>query len=364
MLLRFGMLRTTRIGPLAFYTGMYLKERDEGKRRLPWDILIPEGRPPANHQLLKMIKRRATVWDCGFLIRPRHWMRRLLGQSPILLDFPGAKFMYAFDLYRRTPPPFSFTPEEIEMGRRNLKIIGIPEGSEFFCFAARDRAYLKDRVCPVPGGWAFHDHRNSDIRQYSLATRQFASEKLYGIRVGSVVEKPLDNPPKFIIDYSTRFRSDFMDIFLAAHCRFFLGDTSGIFTVAHIFGVPVALANWVPIGIPLLSARDLFIPKKVWKASENRFLSFREIVHSGIDSWSETVQYERAGLEPMENTSGEIADLVREMIERLSGIWVPQPEDERLQDSYKALFEPGHCAHGSPARVGAEFLRANRQLLD
>ena len=38
-------------------------------------------------------------------------------------------------------------------------------------------------------------------------------------------------------------------------------------------------------------------------------------------------------------------------------------EDEELQSRFHSLYQPHHSCYGTPARIGAEFLRQNKELL-
>ena len=68
-------------------------------------------------------------------------------------------------------------------------------------------------------------------------------------------------------------------------------------------------------------------------------------------------------LEFIENTSEEITAVALEMDDRLNGIWETNEEDEELQRRFWALFGPDKLK--SPTlRMGAEFLRQNRGLLE
>ena len=115
-----------------------------------------------------------------------------------------------------------------------------------------------------------------------------------------VSKKPFisDNPR--IIDYATKYRTDFGDIFLPAHCKFFLGSTSGIVVAAQIFNIPSARANWVPLGVLPLGNTDIFIPKKLWVKNLNRFLTLKEIVQSGLHMAFSTEHYHKVGVEVVE----------------------------------------------------------------
>ena len=80
-----------------------------------------------------------------------------------------------------------------------------------------------------------------------------------------------------------------MDIHLGAKCRFFLGDTAGIYAISRIFRRPVAWVNYIPLDYaPTWSPSDLFIPKKLWLREQRRFLTFREILESEVGRFGET----------------------------------------------------------------------------
>ena len=74
--------------------------------------------------------------------------------------------------------------------------------------------------------------------------------------------------------------------------------------------------------------------------------------------------YNEAGLEVIENSGDEILDLAVEMNARIDGTWLDTEEDNELQRRYLDFFPPNHPQYGFTARVGAHFLRQNRELLD
>ena len=153
-----------------------------------------------------------------------------------------------------------------------------------------------------------------------------------------------------------------------------------------IFRRPVAYANSIPLEHAFTStAKDLFIPKKLWLRKEHRFLTFREINSSGAGQFLRSEQYERLELEVIENTPEEITSLAVEMHERLDGTWQGTEEDDELQREFWAIFNrsgrsgtfdaelfinqtPGSwlgTLHGEiRSRIGTEFLRQNKALLE
>jgi putative glycosyltransferase (TIGR04372 family) len=251
-----------------------------------------------------------------------------------------------------------FAKEEEILGKQHLKKMGIGENDWFVCFHSRDPSYLGE-------GSEYHDYRDSDINNYLPAAEYIAEQGGYAIRMGSVVDKPLpkERHPR-IIDYAIDYRSDVMDIYLSAHCKFFLGNTAGLFLVSTIFDVPAACANFLPLEYTPLRSGDLFIPKKMWSRDKKKLLTYKEILDSGAGLYLESKQYENAGIEVIENSSDEILELAREMNMLLDKNYESMEEDEELQRRYISLFRPNHHCYGTQARIGIYFLRKNIELLD
>ena len=55
--------------------------------------------------------------------------------------------------------------------------------------------------------------------------------------------------------------------------------------------------------------------------------------------------------------------LAIEMDERLKGTWQATKEDEELQTEFWSLFKPSEFNKVFVSRIGADFLRRNRELL-
>jgi putative glycosyltransferase (TIGR04372 family) len=182
--------------------------------------------------------------------------------------------------------------------------------------------------------------------------------------MGHIVEKPIDYSHERVIDYATHHRSDFGDIYLLAKCKFFLGSNSGLATVPLIFNRPVALTNVIDATGPATGSRDLTIFKRLWLIEKKRFMTFREVIRWGVWTYGRHKQFAEARIEVIENSADEVLALAQEMNERLDGTWIGKDEDEELQARFRSLLPPGFPWNGFPGRIGAEFLRENRQLLD
>jgi len=365
-LIRFGLLPSPRMGHFAGNTELYLCERDLGlQNNRAIDIFYLDPTFVCNTQLKKMWCRILYV----------SWFARWLDKTNRLLPgcekhvIPMRDEDYDFrGVLSQTRVHLCFTPEEERFGRAAVRSIGIPEGSPYVCLFARDSAYL-DRLHTYYSRehWRYHDYRDSDILNCIAAAEELARRGYYVVRMGALVQKPLPSTLPQVIDYALNGRTDFLDIFLSAKCSFFLGSTAGLSAIPRAFRRAIAYINFVPLNADHLllgSPGSLFIPKKLWLREERRFMTFREIRDSGVGSILRGDQYESCGIELIENTSEEITSVGVEMDERLKGAWKTTEEDEELQQQFRSLFKPGVDRPDPVMRIGAEFLRQHRALLN
>ena len=334
---------------------------DKRSVEVPKDFWIFLSREPANRQLMNMIKRRVVVIE-----HPLAWwiydmmLKRYVVQSRFQPFIPGD--LNDYSVWTGVPPQLTFTAEEEAKGLQLLKRIGIEPGIPFVCFHARDSVYLGHAL---PGqDLNYHNFRDCEINNCLSAAEYIARQGCFALRMGHKVEKNIETRDPRIIDYATRFRSDFGDIFLPAKCKFFLGSNSGLATIPLIFNRPVALTNVIDATGPATGSRDLTIFKRLWLIEKKRFMTFREVIRWGVWTYGRHKQFAEARIEVIENSADEVLALAQEMNERLDGIWVGKDEDEDLQDRFHSLFPSDFPWNGFPGRIGAEFLRQNRELLD
>lgn len=356
-------VRSSRIGPMAGVDVFLRRQALQGKGKNIRYLGIA-ATDVANQQFMLMIRRILPVLHIPQpppvqIVLQALATRSLLARTSL---FEELKFWAnEFTELNRSRTLLHFTDEEEQQGKELLTTMGV--NNWFVCFHARDSAYLDYKLGKRDKR---HDFRNCGVENYLPAAAFIARQGGYVLRMGAKVQSKLPQTTSRIIDYAIQHRTDFGDIYLPAKCFFYLGNTSGLNSVPYVFGIPVANANVIPITRgPPPGAKDLFIPKKIWSVKEKRFLTFREMVNSEeIEYWQKHGFREDAGLIPVENSPEEILDLAQEMYQRLQGKWKPVPEDEELQQKFKCLFTPQHQYYGFPSRMGAKFLRENKQLLE
>ena len=351
---------------------MYLCERDAGLHGRRVIDLFYYVQPIYNQQL-------KTMWDRTLPIsRLAHWAARLNGWLP-----GGTRYVVPWGreaghdihgLLADTKPHLSWTLEEERRGWAALGALGVSQEVPFVGMHAKDPAFRSRDLPTDHPDKHKHNCLDSSIETFLPAAEALVRRGYAVFRMGALVEQPLQTGNPRIIDYATTVRTDFLDVFLCAHCRFFLGDTGGIIGIPHIFRRPLAMVNLICLdAIWTHNPYDLLIFKKLWLRRERRFLTLREILESELAGRLgnfELEEYERRDIDVLDNTPEEITASALEMDERLNGTWETTDGDEELQRRFWTVYKDGlQVRFGGGvrrvlrARVGAEFLRQNQAWL-
>lgn len=355
-----------RIGHLALNTELCF-------RRIPDDkkckvFLFVEG-DVANHYLLKK-------WgEYGIVVDKRCYLKFYLLRSLIVL---GSRYVRQIDLHnneflewKEKTSIFHFSEEEKKYGEKILSDIGIMPSDWFVCIFARDKAYL-DTTYPgycddQERAWAYHDYRDSDIETLNLAIQEIIDRGGWVIRLGKVVAKEMTFKHPRVIDYPfSKWRSDFMDIYLQYRAKFILSSsTSGATDVSAIFGTPYCGVN-MPYNWNVAYKNAIHIPQKFVRQEE--YVGLRdwiEIVNKGNKSdYASTSFYEKCALRIENNSPEEILDLTLEMFERLDGKFIESQEDRMRQAKYLEIYKNYTDFSECKNPIGRQFLRNNPWYLE
>ena len=246
---------------------------------------------------------------------------------------------------------------EERRGRETMRKMGVPDDAWWVCFHCRSPGFS-----PVDDDEFMF--RNSEVETYFPAVQAIVEAGGWAIRMGDPTMPPLPAMER-VIDYAhSEHRSPFMDIFIAGSCRFFIGNTSGIILVPVAFGIPTVWTNIAPMSA-YATPGGIGIPKLVRSIKENRVLRFDEVMGSQISHFRYTHDFTEKDLECVDNAPDEIRDLTLEMLARVNGNdFESTAEDDELQEKMHALLRPGHYSYGTDGRVGRDFLRKHRDLLE
>ena len=267
------------------------------------------------------------------------------------------------DLFQtHTEPQLRLPDSVVQAGQAYLRSLGFAEDDWFVGFVNRDEAYLGQTQ--QRRDWSYHDYRNSKIGNYVSAMQTVVDAGGWAIRMGYHVEEPLPaNRDPRIVDYASEHRTPALDLFLLSRCRFFVVGNTGLSGIASAFGRPCAFTNLIPLTFvdPFLR-QDLYIPKLL-KDAGGQLIDFDAMRDLGLfdpsaGAWQSGF-YEDAGVRPVENSAGEIDDLVREMLNRTdSSPW------STVQTLFKKRYYSDHAENWSTKPdISSEFLSRHRDLL-
>jgi putative glycosyltransferase (TIGR04372 family) len=351
-----------RIGHFASEFDCFLKERALG--RLPerrWFVVAPKEKV-SNACLLDYWKRHVPVVQDPWLATLLNAMGRhglmvfdISHYTPVLKG--TAEYYSVLAQWNDRPPLLMLDGEHRERGWTALGTMGIPHDAWFVAIHAREPGFAAHDD-------SAHSHRDSDIRRLVPAIQEIRRRGGWVIRMGDPTMRPLP-PMEGVVDYAGHpSRCDWMDVFLCAEARFFVGCTSGLFFVATVFGKPCVLANMIPSSHLAFAPADVTILKLIWSDRLNRYLTFPEIFSRPLANYRFAKLFAEDGLRVDENTEEDLRDLVTEMLDRLEGTYNETPEERALQKKFFSLLRQWHYGHGAAGRIGAAFLRRHRELLE
>ena len=170
-----------------------------------------------------------------------------------------------------------------------------------------------------------------------------------------------------VVDYATStLRQDWMDVFLCGACRFFIGTSSGLYTVAHAFGRPIVQTNYLPTSTLSLGTKDLFLPKLTRYRRTGELMPFADLMGPPFNNAGNDALYREVfDVTIINNTPEELLEVVEEMMDQLAQ---HDQEDDALQARFRALTAEVGTLVGLPGvplncRIGSAFLNRHRDLL-
>ena len=277
-------------------------------------ILVLSPEDGANKHYLAYWKKHFN-----FLIVSRHEARQLISTlRPATEKLSGFELKSGFSMIyeawnlagdawsrENRQPLLQLDRIDFDKGWEVLQKWGLPPGSWFVGLHVRELNHYAanhNRLRAAP---------NADIRTYLPAIESIIAKGGWVIRMG---DPSMSEMPKMrgLIDYAnSEARRDWMDVFLWASCKFFIGTSSGPLTVPPTFGVPVLYTNCCGIGHSPALGKALMIPKLFLERDKKRLLTFEQILARPI-GWSVRIP-EDDNIEIIDNSPDEIEMAANDM---------------------------------------------------
>jgi putative glycosyltransferase (TIGR04372 family) len=275
----------------------------------------------------------------------------------------------------RSAPTLKFNDAELKTGEVFLQSIGLDKDSKFVCLNVRDDSFLA-KTEPIgwhqSRDWSYHNYRDSDIKTYVAAAETLAEMGYTVFRMGAIVKEPLTSTHCRVVDYATNgMRTEFLDIFLGAHCFFTVSTGSGWDSVPTIFRRRMMFVNQLPVfATSVITLPIVTYPKILLSAQNKSCLSLEgSIDHEVIDQYTSQT-YQDAGVEIRDLSSEELVEAVTEMAQRVEGTFVETSEQEEMQAKLKHILsthpklQPSPNYHPIRAQFASCFLSRYPNFLD
>jgi putative glycosyltransferase (TIGR04372 family) len=270
--------------------------------------------------------------------------------------FPNAIALIQGEWERqRRPPLLQLNQEQRERGWDALESIGIPRDAWFVCLHVRELGFWNETSDPT------NAPRVALIDSYLPAIEHIVSAGGWVVRMGDPTMRALPQIPR-VFDYArASIKSDWMDVFLCASCRFMISTNSALYQACVSFGTPSVATNWVPLSSFPVCLRDVVLPKLLRSRADGTDLSLDEILQLPRDAPSGHL-FEHAQLDVIDNTPEEILEAVDEMHRRIEGSWVTSDDAAARRQCFKEIAASHRVrVNGS---VGERFLARHGDLLE
>ena len=210
--------------------------------------------------------------------------------------------------------------------------------------------------------------RNSNPENYLKSIKLITDKGGWVFRMGDPSMKKLPKM-KNLIDYAhSSYKSDFMDVFLAATSKFCIATPSGFYTLADFFGVPILFTNVSNLSqYYSYKSEDILIPRLI-KKEKKEYLNLNSLFsHPYLWFYSDKF-FDEKKLSTEENSEEDIADATSEMLERTSGNKNSSQRNTALQENFKKIAEEKIyelTKENFPvfANIGAKFTEKYRKYL-
>ena len=158
-----------------------------------------------------------------------------------------------------------------------LSEMGLTKSDWFVCVHVRELGFHSDTTFEG-------SYRCANINSYDLAFDYIEKMGGYIIRMGDPSMKNINSTIKLIDYANSKYKSDFMDLYLIKNCKYYIGMDSGIYDTAILFQKPVLLANITCLWFATpLKRNDLYIIKHIYSKRLKRQFSISEILDLPFD---------------------------------------------------------------------------------
>tara|TARA_Y100000590_G_scaffold373595_1_gene437482 strand:- start:421 stop:1827 length:1407 start_codon:yes stop_codon:yes gene_type:complete len=333
-------------------------------------LLLKKNYKLTNEYLFKYIKPYLNVISDNSIISNSKISSKI-NNVPLEFAFPYRNKLLPWDVAtnlitqetskdNKIDETFKFNQEEINKGRKILSKLGLPKNSWYVTLHIRQPGF-RDNFSK------FEDFRNSDPLTYIKAIKAIIKSGGFVILVGDKSMKKMPNISG-LIDYAhSDEKNMFMDVFLAATCKFCLGTSSGFYAISMMFNIPVLVTNFLPIITYFsLTNKDMFLPKILKNKTNNSSLTIKEMFDPSISLLNGN-HLKNNNIEFINNTEDDLEKATIEMLEKT--IKKNFDNKDKYLNQFKSIIERYSIKYGGNkliayADTSINFLKKNNFLVN
>ena len=303
-----------RYGHLALEPEIFLAEREimkatnasHGRVISIWSL------GPVTKQSNRFLAKK---WKDELLVLPS-WFVDSLHRAGLVFPFlkleePKLSITGSLNGLDKTDSHVSLSAEEIEEGRKRLIEIGINPDEPYVCLIVRDGGHYKSKGDIESAGYEL---LNFDINDFAGVAEVLIESGYQVIRMGSGSERPFASKPDGVVDYAlSKNRSEFLDVYLAATCKFAVSTQTGPDAVCMLFRRPVLYVD-VTRYCQFFFGSKLATWSPVRLQKNGSTLNLSEIVNSEIAWFKDPNLFSKNGISQQKTSSSELNELVRSYI--------------------------------------------------
>lgn len=337
------------------------ESRRGARRPVLWWSLGPKGMQ-SNTVL-------ATMWKRVLSAKPSWWiaaLKRIGDRFPSLACTLRPVSLHGpMNALAATPSHLSFTRDEEAAAVRALRNYGVDPDRPWVCLIVRDSGHNAD---PTGAENPDYEFRNFDVAVFEPLAEHLARRGYQVVRMGAGREKPMTLKRADVFDYAkSDHRSELLDVYLAAKCRFAVSTQTGPDAVCLAFRRPVCYVD-VPVFSQFFLGTELATWNPCMLQKDGHVFSLAEISNGELAWIKNTQHFIDLGISPRRSSPSEIVAMVDAFVATTIAATPAAAATEQRIASANAVIASGLGDRGRAifgeirARLNPYFVEANPEF--
>jgi len=260
---------------------------------------------------------------------------------------------------------------EIITGKKILNKYGISDSDLVCCLIIRDKKYLSEKESTLAE--QNHHFRNVELKTYLPSLKYLCEKKVFVLRMGQNQETKIPFQNNFFIDYAfQKWRSEFLDLFLAWRCDFCISTSTGWDELVKAYKKPILFTNFYPLAyLPTYADNSIIMFKKFYDIKQECYLSLQAIKRRRLWFGLPYNLQNQSDIRVVDNTSEEILEGTKELFEKIRPHKLTQFVNTRQQRRFWQIFPKSirdpkskYRLHSKiRAQISNRFLAINKEIL-